>query len=65
MRLYEAFQLVTEIIREDIKYTLERNENFDEEFLDEVIDFLETRCDVLNRAEIRERNWNRSRNLEK
>lgn len=65
MRLYEAFQLVTEIIREDIKYTLERNENFDEEFLEKVIDFLETRCDVLNRAEIRERNWNRSRNLEK
>lgn len=65
MRLYEAFQLVTETIREDIKYTLERNENFDEEFLEKVINFLETRCDVLNRAEIRERNWNRSRNLEK
>lgn len=65
MRLYEAFQLVTETIREDIKYTSERNENFDEEFLEKAIDFLETRCDVLNRAEIRERNWNRSRNLEK
>lgn len=65
MRLIEAFELVTNSIEDDIKYTLERNENFDEEFLEKVINFLETRCDVLNRAEIRERNWNRSRNLEK
>ena len=65
MRLMEAFEMVTDCIENDVKYTLERNEDFDDEFLYKVIDFLETRCDVLNRAEMRERNWNKNRNLEK
>ena len=65
MRLMDAFEMVTDCIENDVKYTLERNEDFDDEFLYKVIDFLETRCDVLNRAEMRERNWNKNRNLEK
>ena len=65
MKLIEAFQLVTDCIESDIKYSKEINNDFNDEFLNEVIDFLETRCDVLNRAEIRERSWNKRRNLEK
>lgn len=65
MKLIEAFELVTNSIEDDIKYSKEINNDFNDEFLEKVIDFLETRCDVLNRAEIRERNWNQRRNLEK
>ena len=65
MRLYEAFELVTNSIEDDIKYSKEINNDFNDEFLNEVIDFLETRCNVLNRAEQRERKWNKMRNLEK
>ena len=48
-----------------IKYNSEINKEFDSNFLDDVLDFLSTRVDVLNRAEIRERSWNKRRNLEK
>lgn len=65
MRTIEAFQLVTDCIENDIKYSKEINNDFNDEFLYEVIDFLENRCDVLNRAEQRERKWNKMRNLEK
>lgn len=65
MRLIEAFELVTNSIEDDIKYTKEINNDFNDEFLNEVINFLQTRCEVINRAEQRERKWNRNRNLEK
>ena len=65
MKLIEAFELVTNSIEDDIKFCKEINDDFDDEFLYKVVDFLETRCDVLNRAEQRERKWNQRRNLEK
>lgn len=65
MRLNEAYEVVLDSIENDIKYCNEINKNFDETFLNDVIDFLATRVDVLNRAEIRERNFNRFRGLEK
>ena len=65
MRTIEAFQLVTDCIENDIKYSKEINNDYNDELLYEVIDFLENRCDVLNRAEQRERKWNKMRNLEK
>lgn len=65
MRLNEAYEVVLDSIENDVKYCNEINESFDETFLNDVIDFLATRVDVLNRAEIRERNWNRKRNLER
>jgi hypothetical protein len=65
MRLIEAFEIVTDCVENDIKYSKEINNDFNDEFLNEVINFLENRCDVLNRAEQRERKWNQRRNLEK
>lgn len=65
MRLIEAFEIVTNSIEDDIKFCKEINNDFNDEFLNEVINFLENRCDVLNRAEQRERKWNQRRNLEK
>ena len=65
MRLNEAYEVVLDSIENDVKYCNEINESFDETFLNDVIDFLATRVDVLNRAEIRERNWNIKRNLER
>lgn len=65
MRLYECYEVVLNSIEDDIKYNSEINKEFDSEFLDNIIDFLATRVDVLNRAEIRERSWNKRRNLEK
>lgn len=65
MRLYECYEVVLNSIEDDIKYNSEINKEFDSEFLDDIIDFLATRVDVLNRAEIRERSWNKRRNLEK
>lgn len=65
MRLYECYEVVLNSIEDDIKYCKEINEEFDSEFLDNVLDFLATRVDVLNRVEIREREWNKRRNLEK
>ena len=65
MKLIEAFELVTNSIEDDIKHSKEINNDFNDEFLNEVIDFLTNRCNVLNRAEQRERKWNKMRNLEK
>lgn len=65
MRILEAFQIVTDCIENDIKYSKEINNDFNDEFLYEVVDFLTNRCDVINRAEQRERKWNQRRNLEK
>lgn len=65
MKLIEAFELVTNSIEDDIKYSKEINNDFNDEFLNEVIDFLTNRCEVINRAEQRERKWNQRRNLEK
>lgn len=64
MRLIQAFEMVTDCIENDVKYTLEINDNFDDEFLYKVVDFLNNRCETLNRAEIREMKWNKKRNLE-
>lgn len=65
MDLYESYEVVIEDILDGIKYTEERNSNFNSEFLDEVINFLETRKDCVNRLNQRERYYNRMRNLEK
>lgn len=65
MRLYECYEVVLNSIEDDIKYNSEINKEFDSNFLDDVLDFLSTRVDVLNRAEIREKSWNKRRNLEK
>jgi hypothetical protein len=63
--LYESYEVVIEDILDSIKYTEERNSNFNSEFLDEFINFLETRKDCVNRLNQRERYYNRMRNLEK
>ena len=62
--IYLAYEMVCDSIENDIKYSTEINEEFDSEFLEEVVDFLQCRCDVLNMVNERERNWNRKRNLE-
>ena len=64
MDLYDAFLMVSDSIENDIKYSQEINEEFNSEFLEQVVDFLQCRCDVLNMVNERERNWNRKRNLE-
>lgn len=65
MDLYESYEVVIEDILDAVKYTEERNSNFNSEFLDEIVDFLETRKDYVNRLNQRERYYNRMRNLEK
>ena len=65
MDLYESYEVVIEDILDAIKYSEERNSNFNSEFLDEIVDFLETRKDCVNRLNKRERYYNRMRNLEK
>lgn len=65
MSLYESYEVVIEDILDSIKYTEERNSNFNSEFLEEIINFLETRKDCVNRLNQRERYYNRMRNLEK
>ena len=62
--LCEAFLMVCDSIENDVKYSQEINEEFNSEFLEKVVDFLQCRCDVLNMVNERERNWNRKRNLE-
>ena len=64
MDIYEAYEMVCDSIENDIKYSTEINEEFNSEFLEQVVDFLQCRCDVLNIVNERERNWNRKRNLE-
>ena len=64
MDLYDAFLMVCDSIENDIKYSKEINEGFNSEFLEQVVDFLQCRCDVLNMVNERERKWNRKRNLE-
>ena len=63
--LYESYELVMEDILDAIKYTEERNPNFESEFLEEVVDFLENRKDNVNRMNQRELYFNRFRNLER
>ena len=65
MDLYESYEVVIEDILDAVKYTEERNSNFNSEFLDELVNFLETRKDCVNRLNQRERYYNRMRNLEK
>lgn len=65
MDVYEAFEIVVEDILDSIKYTEERNPNFNSEFLNDVVDFLENRKDNVNRMNERERWYNCFRNLEK
>ena len=65
MDLYESYEVVIEDILDAVKYTEERNSNFNSEFLDEIVDFLEIRKDCVNRLNQRERYYNRMRNLEK
>ena len=64
MDLYESYEVVIEDILDAVKYTEERNSNFNSEFLDKIVDFLETRKDCVNRLNQRERYYNRMRNLE-
>lgn len=65
MDLYESYEVVIEDILDAVKYTEERNSNFNSEFLDKIVDFLEIRKDCVNRLNQRERYYNRMRNLEK
>ena len=65
INLYESYEVVIEDILDAVKYTEERNSNFNNEFLDEIVNFLETRKDCVNRLNQRERYYNRMRNLEK
>ena len=64
MDIYLAYEMVCDSIENDVKYSQEINEEFNSEFLEQVVDFLQCRCDVLNMVNERERNWNRKRNLE-
>lgn len=64
INLYESYEVVIEDILDAVKYTEERNSNFNSEFLDKIVDFLETRKDCVNRLNQRERYYNRMRNLE-
>ena len=64
MDIYLAYEMVCDSIENDIKYSTEINEEFNSEFLEQVVDFLQCRCDVLNIVNERERKWNRKRNLE-
>ena len=48
-------------IENDIKYSTEINEEFNSEFLEQVVDFLQCRCDVLNMVNESERKWNQKR----
>ena len=41
MDVYEAYEMVCDSIENDIKYSTEINEEFDSEFLEKVIDFLQ------------------------
>lgn len=65
MDVYEAFEMVCDTIENDIKYCEEVNKEFNPEFLDDVLDFLQCRCDILNRVNERERWYNCFRKLEK
>ena len=65
MDLYDAFLMVCDSIENDVKYSKEINEEFDSEFLEEVVDFLENRKDNVNRMNQRELYFNRFRNLER
>lgn len=62
--VYESYELVIEDILDAIKYSEERNPNFDSEFLENVVDFLENRKDNVNRMNQRELYFNRFRGLE-
>jgi hypothetical protein len=64
MRLIEAFEIVTNSIEDDIKYCKEINNDFDDEFLEKVIDFLQCRVDVLDRADKRESYYNHLRGFD-
>lgn len=39
MDLYESYEVVIEDILDAVKYTEERNSNFNSEFLDKIVDF--------------------------
>ena len=43
--LYDAFLMVCDSIENDIKYSKEINEEFNSDFLEKVVDFLQCRCD--------------------
>lgn len=64
MRLIEAFEIVTNSIEDDIKYCKEINNDFDDEFLEKVIDFLQCRVDVLDRADKRKSYYNHLRGFD-
>nr|DAJ41382.1 MAG TPA: hypothetical protein [Caudoviricetes sp.] len=64
MRLIEAFEIVTNSIEDDIKFCKEINNDFDDEFLEKVIDFLQCRVDVLDRADKRESYYNHLRGFD-
>lgn len=65
MDLYDSYEMVCEDILDAIKYSEERNPNFNSDFLEKVVDFLENRKDNVNRMNQRELYFNRFRNLER
>ena len=62
--LYDSYEMVCEDILDAIKYSEERNPNFNSDFLEKVVDFLECRKDNVNRMNQRELHLNRFRGLE-
>ena len=64
MDLYDSYEMVCEDILDAIKYSEERNPNFNSDFLEKVVDFLECRKDNVNRMNQRELHLNRFRGLE-
>ena len=64
MNIKEAYEIVANSVEEDAIYCKEVNQDFDDDFLEKVIDFLQCRADVLDRADKRESYYNHLRGFD-
>lgn len=64
MNVKEAYRIVVNSVEEDAIYCKEVNQDFDDDFLEKVIDFLQCRADVLDRADKRESYYNHLRGFD-
>lgn len=64
MNLKEAYEMVANSVEEDMLYCKEINQDFDNKFLEKVIDFLQCRVDVLDRVDRRESYYNHLRGFD-
>lgn len=64
MNVKEAYKIVANSVEEDAIYCKEINQDFDDDFLEKVIDFLQCRVDVLDRADKRESYYNHLRGFD-